>query len=248
MIPAPETGRLATPRFRAIFEILRDEIRSGKLPVGTRLATEQELCLRFASSRHTVREALRLLQEQGYVNRRQGAGTTIVSREPTDGFFNSISSLEQLVQYASMTELEILSIETLLIDETLASLLRGAAGDAWTRIAAMRRAPGEDGPICYSEIFLPVEFAAVASEVGRRRTAVYAILEEMFDIRIAEVSQSLEAAAADANEASRLGIAAGDPVLHIMRHYTDQEGRTVEVSRNVHPAGRYRYRMVLQRG
>lgn len=244
---APAQGS-GVPRFRAICETLAGQIAAGELPVGSRLPSEQELCLRFGASRHTVREALRLLQEQGLVTRRQGAGTTVIAREASDGFANSVTTLDGLVQYASSTALEVLTVETLLTDDRLAGLLRAAPSEAWTRICALRRSTTDGGLLCYSEIFLPAEFAGLADRVGRTRTAVYTMLEEAYDIRIAEVSQLVEAAAADANIASRLGLAPGDPVLLITRHYTDQEGRTVEVARNAHPAGRFAYRMVLQRG
>ena len=244
-LPQPEA---ALPRFRTICEALAAEIAAGALPLGSRLPSEQELCLRFGASRHTVREALRLLQEQGLVTRRQGAGTTVVARTPSDGFANSVSTLEGLVQYASSTVLEVLTVETLLVSDRLAGTLRAAPGEAWLRICALRRSTADGGLLCYSEIYLPAEFAGLAERVGKTRSAVYTMLEEAYGIRIEEVSQLVEAAAADANIASRLGLEAGDPVLLITRHYTDQDGRTVEVARNAHPAGRFAYRMVLQRG
>ena len=235
------------PLFRAIFETLRAEIRSGHIPVGARLGGEQELCARFGASRHTVREALRLLAEAGYVSRRQGAGTTVLRDRPDDQFVNSVTTLPELFQYASATRLEILSVDTLLLDEAQAGFLRAAAGDAWVRICALRRPPQEQTPLCYSEIYVPAEYGAVAEEIGVKREAVYAMLERRFGLRIVEVTQALEAVAADANIASRLDLAHGEPALLISRHYTDQEGRTVEASRNAHPARRFRYRMALQR-
>ena len=243
----PLTRSDGRPLFRAIFETLREEIRSGRLPVGARIGAEQELCARFGASRHTVREALRLLAEAGYVTRRQGAGTTVVSDRPDDQFSNSLRTLPELVQYASATRLDILSVDTLLLDDGQAAMLRAGPGEAWVRICALRRAPQEEAPLCYSEIYVPAEYGAVAEEVGKRRDAVYAMLERRFGLRIVEVTQALEAASADANIASRLGLGAGEPVLLITRHYTDQDGRTVEASRNAHPSGRYRYRMALQR-
>lgn len=245
MKPVPRSAE--TPIFRAIFETLREEIGAGTIAVGERLPAEHALCARFGASRHTVREALRLLQEAGLVIRRQGAGTTVVAAEPADRFVNSVSSLDELVQYASTTQLDILAIDTLLVDDALAAQLRGEPGTAWVRICAVRHRPGERAPIAYSEIYLPEAYGAVARSIGQRPTAVYAMLEEAFDLRIVAVAQSMEATTADANIASRLGVLVGDPVLMVNRHYTDAAGGTVEVSRNAHPAGRYRYEMTLKR-
>ncbi|HKQ94090.1 MAG TPA: GntR family transcriptional regulator, partial [Aestuariivirgaceae bacterium] len=48
---------------------IRDSIISGELEPGHRLPPELELASREGVSRSTVREALRLLQESGYIER-----------------------------------------------------------------------------------------------------------------------------------------------------------------------------------
>ena len=80
----------AGPLYLRLETVLRDAIAEGRHAVGTLLPAEAELCTRFAVSRHTVREALRRLVEAGLVERRQGAGTLVVAREPRHGFVQSI--------------------------------------------------------------------------------------------------------------------------------------------------------------
>ena len=59
---------------------LRDEILSGALPPGARLIEEQ-ICLRFAISRAPLREAMRLLAQQGLVEHlpRRGVRVTVLT-------------------------------------------------------------------------------------------------------------------------------------------------------------------------
>lgn len=235
------------PRFQEILEAVRGDIVDERLALGDRLPSEQELCLRFRASRYTVREALRRLQEEGLIARRQGAGTVVVATRPDGRFRNSISSLGELAQYASATELEVLAVDKLLVDGRAAALLRSPPDTPWVRVSALRRQPGERAPLCYTEIFIPAAYDDVAREIGTFTTAVYAIIEHRHGVRIEEVVQSIEAASADANLASRLSIAAGTPVLVVTRHYLDHDGRVIEVAVNSHPAGRYRYEMTLRR-
>jgi len=54
-------------RYRDIATELQKEIRLGATPVGELLPTETELMARFAASRQTVREALRIITEQGLI-------------------------------------------------------------------------------------------------------------------------------------------------------------------------------------
>ena len=56
---------------------LRQAIASGTFRPGTQLPTEAELCQMLAVSRTVVREALRVLEEDGLVARRHGVGTFV---------------------------------------------------------------------------------------------------------------------------------------------------------------------------
>ncbi|WP_158971184.1 FadR/GntR family transcriptional regulator [Chachezhania sediminis] len=59
---------------------IRDLIDADGLTVGDKLPTERELCERFAISRNTVREAMRMLKAYGIVDVRPKVGATIVDQ------------------------------------------------------------------------------------------------------------------------------------------------------------------------
>ena len=58
---------------------LAQRIRAGELPVGTRLPSESELAEQLGVSRGILREALTILQMQGYISRAPREGTIIRS-------------------------------------------------------------------------------------------------------------------------------------------------------------------------
>jgi DNA-binding GntR family transcriptional regulator len=64
-------------------DVVRSELRraiiEGEFPPGGKLPNEEALCTRYNVSRITLREAVRGLIEDGYVTRRQGAGTFVTS-------------------------------------------------------------------------------------------------------------------------------------------------------------------------
>ncbi len=86
------------PLYRKVVDTIRGEIRSGRYKVGSRLPTEDNLCQRFDVSRHTVREALRSLRSEGFVESRQGAGTTVIRRNAESLYTYSVTSIEELLQ------------------------------------------------------------------------------------------------------------------------------------------------------
>jgi DNA-binding GntR family transcriptional regulator len=66
-------------RYQQLADALATEIRVGRIGVGDLLPTEAELTRQFDVSRHTVREALRVLRSQGLITSRQGLGSRVRS-------------------------------------------------------------------------------------------------------------------------------------------------------------------------
>lgn len=66
-----------TTKYQDVILLLKDQIRSGIYGEEGRIPTEQELADAFRVSRNTVRQAVAILQEEGFVYRRQGSGTYV---------------------------------------------------------------------------------------------------------------------------------------------------------------------------
>jgi GntR family transcriptional regulator, arabinose operon transcriptional repressor len=72
------------PKYRVIFEGLREAIVSGEYHQGSRLPSENDLVRRFGVSRMTVVKAIKELQQLGLVSRRVGSGTYVTPRSASD--------------------------------------------------------------------------------------------------------------------------------------------------------------------
>lgn len=68
-------GREGQPKYKVIFETVKERLLSGEYKYGERLPSEGELERRFGVSRMTVVRALRELQQARLVVRRAGSGT-----------------------------------------------------------------------------------------------------------------------------------------------------------------------------
>lgn len=232
--------------YREISSALIGEIQSGAWEVGQKLPTEAALVERFGVSRNTVREALREIQDLGYLSKRRGTASVIVRTSPEQGFVNSIRSVEELVEYANGAHNTLLSSERIILMEEQARILESAPGSEWQRLQILRRREADSTPFCYSEVFVHPAYAdAMKSFEGV--SGVYSAIEESCDIVIAKVVQEIEAAEATPNIALRLQIAVGSPILRARTTFYSDTDKIVEIGLAHFAAGRYRLRIALDR-
>lgn len=69
------------PLYTEIMDKLVTGIQDGKYRPNTVLPSEKEICKRFNVSRTSVRNALKAMQVQGYIDRRQGSGSFVKERK-----------------------------------------------------------------------------------------------------------------------------------------------------------------------
>jgi len=60
---------------------IRGEICRGRYQAGDRLLPERELAARYDVNRSSVREALQILQKEGFISTRRGSGATVLPKE-----------------------------------------------------------------------------------------------------------------------------------------------------------------------
>src|SRR5260370_2352274 len=97
-------------RYRDIAARLQKEIGHGTYPVGDLLPTETKLMARFSASRQTVREALRIITEQGLIVRRAGLGSVVISTEPPLSFTPTAPSLPARLKDSTEANLALIRV------------------------------------------------------------------------------------------------------------------------------------------
>jgi DNA-binding GntR family transcriptional regulator len=228
---------------------LRAGIASGRYPVGSLLPTELDLCEHYGASRHTVRTAIRQLQDQGLISRRKKAGTRVEAAVPTSGYRQSLASLEDLIQFGAAHIREVQDTAEVTADAALAEELGCQEGTRWFRISSLRL-DGKPGgaPIGWTDVYIDPIYADLGDVV---RTSpdllITTLIEQRYGRRSAEIRQDVDAVALPAARAGALQAQAETPALRIVRHYIDREGKTFEISSTLHPAGRFTVSQRLRR-
>ncbi|MCR9127299.1 MAG: GntR family transcriptional regulator [Rhodobacteraceae bacterium] len=234
-----------TPRYAAILRRLRAEIAEGVHPVGASLPSEAALCRRFEVSRFTVREALRRLQQDGMVERVQGAGSRVLRATPGTVFVQDYRSVGELTRYAAETRLVLLDTGEITLDADLAGRIGGIGGEVWFLLRGLRHT-AEGGPLALVESYVPLRFAAIAPDLARGAGPIYAGLARASGDTIARVEQETQALPAPYHVAEALELTPGAPALRILRRYSGQAGPLIASFNWHHGGDRYIHRTRIE--
>ena len=134
------------PRYAQVANDLMERIASGEYPIGSLLPKEVDLSAEYRISRHTMREALRRLDEAGLVSRRRRAGTEVLAATPAPSYRQPINSIDDLLQYGEATEVRVRRKARVKCNAALAKMLGCEKGREWLRVETIRTRPGDRRP------------------------------------------------------------------------------------------------------
>ncbi len=234
------------PRYQRIQRVLEERLTAGQYPVGSLMPTEIELAAEFATSRFTVREALRHLTDRGYIKRKQGLGTRVVATDPKAEYVQSFESLHELVQVAVETWFVFHETTRVTLDGELARRVGGREGEEWFRVTGVRWTRPGGRAVCHIQSFIPLRFADVIGQLENHDGPFFSLLERHADGPIDEVIQEIRAVAMPPEISRTLGLPADSWALQLLRRYVTAGGVMI-ASFNWHPADQLTYTMRIER-
>ena len=229
------------PLYFQLAQHLEAEIRSGTLPVGTRLENEVALARELGLSRPTVRAAFGYLAERGMVARKRGYGT-VVTREKLNRDVQLTSLHDDLIRAGQQPATKVLRNEVAVASESVAAALELPEGSLVICLERIRFADGE--PIALMHNFLPAALVRLNDEALETH-GLYEILRAA-GIALTSATQRMSAKNALAAEARLLDEPRGAALLTMERTVLDDRDRPVEFGQHVYRASRYSLRTSLR--
>lgn len=249
--PAKRAGGVKArpePLYGQVVSTLKSEILKGVYPVGTQLPSEDLLANRFSVSRHTIREALRRLRDDGLIASRRGAPTTVVRPAAGSGaYIHEIASINDLFSFVSALQFQIDSIEMVTADAALAARLGASVGEQWLRVDGFRFPADDKAPACWMEVFVHEDYAGVARLLDHNKGPIFELIETLYGERIVEVEQTLRTSPMPTQVAAALRADPGETSVEVIRTFRIASGKTAEVSIAHYPAESFTFSMTLRR-
>ena len=218
-------------QYRQLYEILRKQISNGVYKAGDLLPSEHELFLAYTVTQPTIRQALALLVNDGYIKKHQGKGS-IVQELPKG--------------------LGILSIEGRLansnndIENLITKIIDGPRITTWPENMIFTPSPEElkdncfyierqrrvaDVVVFYEFLHIPNSNLPRLANRSLENKSLYEILRKTYKIEVTGGEQKIWAIAADEQTSRYLEIKKGRPVLRLERRIdTNRNGFSIYTS------------------
>ncbi|MEP7023334.1 MAG: GntR family transcriptional regulator [Actinomycetota bacterium] len=222
------------PLYFQLAQHLEKAIRSGALPVGTRLDNEVQLAKELGLSRPTVRAAFLYLADRGMVTRKRGYGT-VVAREKINRDVQLTSLFDDLTRAGQKPTTKVLRNEVGVASEAVAAALELPEESLVICLERIRFADEE--PIALMHNFLPAALVHLNNEMLETH-GLYEILGAS-GIALSSATQRMSAKNASAAQARMLDEPRGAALLTMERTVRDARGAPVEFGQHVYRASRY---------
>lgn len=230
------------PSHDQLAKILAREISGADYAAGMRFSTESELQARFKVGRHTAREALKALTEQGLIGRRARVGTIILSKKPVASHAHTLRNLRELLDYGEQTVFDMRERGYVTPPHPGGKSRK----KTWFRIAGVRKRRSDTKPLCWSEVLIPEKFVGPSIENDPDTTLFYENTLNHFSLKLEYVEQEVSAINLPKKLAAVLRAKAESPALWVQRRYIAHTAEVFEIARSIYPADRYSIESVLR--
>ncbi|MBU0906190.1 MAG: GntR family transcriptional regulator [Planococcaceae bacterium] len=228
-----------------VIDRLKDDIAKGVFVEKEKLPSEFELAKSLGVSRATLREALRLLEEENVIVRRHGVGTFVNPRPVFTSGIEQLTSVSSMIRKAGMEPGTIyLSSSEALPSEEDVKRFHCENDESVITIERVRTANGEPVVYCVDKVptkYLPNDF------LSRQEGSIFTAIEESGQIRISHAIAFIDPTGYH-EEASPILECEPETALLVLKqlHYDDND-QVVLYSKNYFRADKFSFHVVRKR-
>ncbi|KII77126.1 GntR family transcriptional regulator [Vibrio renipiscarius] len=230
--------------YKKVMLELKSRIDSEEFAIGDTLSTEKELMAYYAVSRITIRKAIEELVKLGLVEKRQGAGSTVIGKTMIGSMLNLKSTSEYLIDTGAKIEYKICEFTLMDADDELAEILEITPGE---KVYFIRRFKLINGAASvYEDSYMPMSLYPKMNVMSMEGSK-YHYLEKELGFVIDGAFQDFEAIIPDKHMCDILGVSAKQPLIQILSIGKLADGRIFEYTKIVSKPETITYKHYLKR-
>lgn len=239
--------RTKQARYIELADELRAAVLRGDFGANKPFPTESALCKHYSVSRFTVREALRMLTQEGLITRRRGSGTVVQTASARGSTLHQpLSNVSEILQYAKGTSISFEQLAAQEVDADIAEKTGMSPSGKWFVFRGVRSAEGRRRPIALTHAWIHPDLADAVARFEDGSPTLFGQIEQYSGRSVNRVTQDIQAVKANSDAAGVLLVDEDDPVLLILRCYFDRDDQLFEISASYHPGERFTYSMHIE--
>jgi GntR family transcriptional regulator len=230
------TRRIATPAYQRIQQAILRQIENGQLKPGDAVHSERELARIHGVSLMTARHGLSVLEHEGVVVRRRGAGTFVGL--PKIHFNKLASFTEEMAARGLQVTSKVLSFDVVASEQEAVARLALASD---TRVIKFERLRfGGHEPFALETCYLCADDFAGLTREALERGSLFSILKYDYGIDLSYSDEEIDATSPSLSTARSLRLTAGVPALRIRQVIYSTKSRPVMYVLGLYRSDRYR--------
>ncbi|WP_342044740.1 trehalose operon repressor [Bacillus sp. OTU530] len=232
-------------KYETIYNAIIKQIEGGKLKEGDKIPSETELMAQFDASRGTVRKAVDLLQERGYVQKIHGKGVFVLRKKNIEFRLGGIVSFrEENERLNRHIVTKVVEMQRLSADKAVAKLLNVKRKTEIDLIKRVRNIDGEN-------VILDVNYfvSDIIPDLTKEtvQASIYEYIEQTLNLQISYAHRVIEAQPCTEEDQKYLDLNGTDYVI-VVKNYTHlYDGRQFEYTESRHRLDRFYFSDVARR-
>lgn len=204
------------PAYARIYNVLKNEILDDIYSTGDFLPPEPELCKRFGVSRITIRHAINLLTQDGYVTVRQGYGTVVQDHHTVTHKLNAVNSIsETLKKQGYRVTTKEMKIDLVPATKRQARELNLQEEEEIIRVQRIQLA--DDKPVAIMKNYLIKDMVPGIQSYVDKFVSLYRFLEDRYGIFIDSAKDRITASGANEYESRLLQVPEKTALINFRR-------------------------------
>lgn len=219
------------PIYIQIAEKLRENIHQGVYQIGEQLPTETKLAEQFAVNRHTLRQAIALLKNEGLLRVDRGRGTFVAAKTIRYAIGKRVRYNQTLKAQGWQARYQLLRVLQLPADNAIAKGLEITYGEPVALIE--RLALADEEPISIGTGYFPLKLFPDILEPQnikflQEQQSISRLLQEVYGCDHIRRSTCVSARLVQPHDAKLLQLPLNQPILLAESVNVDQKGKIIE--------------------
>lgn len=232
------------PLWYQVSQSLRASILGRTKDASARLPTEEQLAAHYGVSVLTMRQALKELETEGLISRHRRRGTFIEPRARRVSPVRLLGSIDAIVAQQSGERTVVLGHGPVAVPGDLTEYFSDCAEVVSYR--RLRRDGESDEPTNWAENAVHPEVAARLDVADLERWPMTKVLRDRVGVRIARITDTVEARLADPATAGLLQVPLLSPILFYTGVTYDESGRVVDVAQIRYRGDRFSFSVTVE--